>query len=161
MTKSQIADPVASASRLLRRIPDGSEHRYIGDLVAPGGAGDGLFAEVPYGEGEGIVLDEPSVVSIRHEGGPHGKKIIQDAAVAATLNGNPTDIMQQDGLVAVIDGSGTLSHLSIFKVDGDGNLALKGVSTIGSAANGVAIVPAATEEIVPPFTGNFGGSVVA
>jgi hypothetical protein len=73
----------------------------------------------------------------------YGKKIIQDAAVAATLNGNPTDITQQDGLVAVIDGSGTLSHLSIFKVDGDGNLSLKGVSTIGSAVNGVAIVPAA------------------
>ena len=26
---------------------------------------------------KGIVLDEPSVVAIRHEGGPHGKKVIQ------------------------------------------------------------------------------------
>ncbi|MGP1630359.1 MAG: rod shape-determining protein, partial [Giesbergeria sp.] len=26
---------------------------------------------------KGIVLDEPSVVAIRHESGPHGKKVIQ------------------------------------------------------------------------------------
>src|SRR3546814_10670188 len=30
-----------------------------------------------YVRGKGIVLDEPSVVAIRHEGGPHGKKITQ------------------------------------------------------------------------------------
>ena len=27
--------------------------------------------------GQGIVLDEPSVVAIRQEGGPNGKKVIQ------------------------------------------------------------------------------------
>ncbi|MFM7010986.1 MAG: rod shape-determining protein, partial [Betaproteobacteria bacterium] len=30
-----------------------------------------------YVRGKGIVLDEPSVVAIRHDGGPGGKKIIQ------------------------------------------------------------------------------------
>lgn len=30
-----------------------------------------------YVRGKGIVLDEPSVVAIRHEGGPNGRKIIQ------------------------------------------------------------------------------------
>ena len=30
-----------------------------------------------YAGGKGIVLDEPSVVAIRHEGGPQGKKTIQ------------------------------------------------------------------------------------
>src|SRR3546814_5296435 len=30
-----------------------------------------------YVRGKGIVLDEPSVVAIRHDGGPSGKKIIQ------------------------------------------------------------------------------------
>ena len=30
-----------------------------------------------YVRGKGIVLDEPSVVSIRHEGGPNGKKTSQ------------------------------------------------------------------------------------
>ena len=30
-----------------------------------------------YVRGKGIVLDEPSVVAIRHEGGPQGKKTIQ------------------------------------------------------------------------------------
>lgn len=70
----------------------------------------------------------------------YGRNIIQDAAVAASLNGSPTDIAYRSGLVSVIDGAGTISHLSIFKVDDDGNLKLKGVATIGSAANGVAIV---------------------
>jgi hypothetical protein len=71
----------------------------------------------------------------------YGQKIVQDAAVAASLNGNPTDIAYGAGMVAVIDGNGPLSHLSIFSVDEDGNLALQGTAaTISSAANGVAIV---------------------
>jgi hypothetical protein len=69
----------------------------------------------------------------------YGPNIIQDAAVAANLNGNPTDIAYGAGLVAVIDGNGTVSHLSIFSVDWDGNLTLQGVSTMPSA-NGVAVV---------------------
>lgn len=73
----------------------------------------------------------------------YGQKIIQDAAVAATFNGNPTDLDYKDGLVAVIDGNGTVSHLSIFTTDGDGNLTLKGAATMASAvANGVVVVPA-------------------
>jgi hypothetical protein len=71
----------------------------------------------------------------------YGTKIIQQVAVAATLNGAPTDIAHREGLVAVIDGAGTVSHLSVFSVDGDGILSLNGVATIPSAANGVAIVP--------------------
>jgi hypothetical protein len=70
----------------------------------------------------------------------YGQKIVQDAAVAATLSGDPTDIAHRKGLVAVIDSPGTLTHLSIFEVDEDGNLALKAVTTISGAANGVAIV---------------------
>lgn len=72
----------------------------------------------------------------------YGQQIVQDAAVAASFNGNPTDIAYHAGRVAVIDGAGTVSHLSIFSVDGDGNLTLKNVATIASAANGVAIVRA-------------------
>jgi hypothetical protein len=35
-----------------------------------------------------------------------------------------------------------LSHVSVFKVDEDGNLALRGVATVNNpATNGVAIVP--------------------
>jgi len=71
----------------------------------------------------------------------YGQKIVQDAPVAAQVNGDPTDITSGEGLVAVIDGSGALSHLSIFSVDEDGNLALKGATAINSPANGVAIVP--------------------
>jgi hypothetical protein len=70
----------------------------------------------------------------------YGQKIIQDEAVAATFNGSPTDIAYRSGFIAVIDGAGAVSHLSIFRVDGDGNLTLNGVSTISSAANGVAII---------------------
>src|SRR5213594_4155612 len=36
-----------------------------------------------YLRGKGIVLDEPSVVAIRHEGGPSGKKTIQAVGAEA------------------------------------------------------------------------------
>ena len=70
----------------------------------------------------------------------YGQKIIQQVAVAATLNGSPTDIAHLGKFVAVIDGAGSLSHLSVFQVDGDGNLKLHSVATINGAANGVAFV---------------------
>lgn len=69
----------------------------------------------------------------------YGKNILQDAAVAATFNGNPTDIDYRHGTAAVIDSDGTVSHLSIFSVDGDGNLTLRGVAST-STANGVAVI---------------------
>lgn len=72
----------------------------------------------------------------------YGQKMVQDLAVAAQLNGSPTDIASTAGLLAVIDGSGPLSHLSIFTLDEDGNLTLVNAATISGAANGVAIVPA-------------------
>ena len=71
----------------------------------------------------------------------YGQKIIQDAAVAATFSGAPTDINASGNLAAVIDADGTNSHVSIFNVDEDGNLTLNGKATItGTATNGVAIV---------------------
>lgn len=73
----------------------------------------------------------------------YGEKIIQDAAVVTTFNGNPTDITYRNNLAAVIDASGSVSHVSIFDVDEDGDFTLKGLATINSAAtNGVAIVRA-------------------
>lgn len=71
----------------------------------------------------------------------YGQKIVQDAAVAATFSGNPTDIAYRGGLAAVIDGSGAGSHVSVFKVDEDGTLTLNGVATLPTTkVNGVAIV---------------------
>ena len=70
----------------------------------------------------------------------YGQKIVQDAAIVATLDGDPTDITYRDGLIAVIDGNGPLSHLSIFTVDEDGNLTLRIANTISAPANGVTIV---------------------
>ena len=71
----------------------------------------------------------------------YGQKIVQDAAVAATLNGDPTDITYAGGMIAVIDGSGSVTHLSMFSVDEDGNLTLmQPADTIAGAANGVGIV---------------------
>lgn len=71
----------------------------------------------------------------------YGEKIIQDAAVVATFNGDPTDIAYRDGIAAVIDSNGTVSHVSIFSVDGDGDFTLHGLATINNVAtNGVAVV---------------------
>jgi len=69
-----------------------------------------------------------------------GQRIVQVTAVAASFSGDPTDIASGEGLVAVIDGSGSLTTLSIFNVDQDGNLTLQAASTISGAANGVAVV---------------------
>lgn len=72
----------------------------------------------------------------------YGQKIVQDAAVVAEFNGNPTDIAYSNGLAAVVDSNGTVSHVSTFGVDEDGNFSLRGVATINSAAtNGMAVVP--------------------
>lgn len=70
----------------------------------------------------------------------YGQEIVQDAAIAASTNGDPTDIASGKGLVAVIDGNGPLSHLSIFTVDDNGNLTLRIANTISAPANGVAVV---------------------
>ena len=75
----------------------------------------------------------------------YGQKIVQDAAVVAQQNGGTADIAAAEGLVAVIDGSGQVSHLSIYQVDEDGNVSLVKASTINSAANGVALVPEHTD----------------
>src|SRR5881409_3268877 len=59
-----------------------------------------------YVRGKGIVLNEPSVVSIRQEGGPNGKKVIQEVGIAAKqmlgrTPGNITAIRpMKDGVIA-------------------------------------------------------------
>lgn len=72
-----------------------------------------------------------------------GHSIVQEEAVVASFNGAPTDITYRDNLAAVVDGTGTASHVSIFNVDGDGNFDLKSSVTLNSGAtNGIAIVRA-------------------
>ena len=52
----------------------GSFRRYFAtDLAIDLGTANTLIVA----RDKGIVLDEPSVVAIRHEGGPNGKKVIQ------------------------------------------------------------------------------------
>jgi len=75
----------------------------------------------------------------------YGNTITQQAPVAASFNGNPTDIAYRAGLVAVVDANSTtaVSHLSTFNVDEQGNLTLYGAATINNTAtNGVVIVSA-------------------
>jgi len=69
----------------------------------------------------------------------YGEKIVQDAPVIAEFSGNPTDIAVRGGLAAVVDGNGTVSHVSVFAVDEDGNFTLRGTATT-SSANGIAII---------------------
>ena len=62
-----------------------------------------------YVRGKGIVLNEPSVVSIRQEGGPNGKRVIQEVGLAAKqmlgrTPGNITAIRpMKDGVIADFD----------------------------------------------------------
>src|SRR5213593_624682 len=59
-----------------------------------------------YVRGKGIVLNEPSVVSIRQEGGPNGKRVIQEVGLAAKrmLGRTPGSIHairpMKDGVIA-------------------------------------------------------------
>src|SRR5439155_639715 len=59
-----------------------------------------------YVRGKGIVLNEPSVVSIRQEGGPNGKRVIQEVGLAAKqmLGRTPHNITairpMRDGVIA-------------------------------------------------------------
>src|SRR5687767_11161014 len=59
-----------------------------------------------YVRNKGIVLDEPSVVAIRQDGGPNGKKVIQEVGLAAKqmlgrTPGNITAIRpMKDGVIA-------------------------------------------------------------
>ena len=59
-----------------------------------------------YVRGQGVVLNEPSVVAIRQDGGPNGKKVIQQVGLAAKVMlgrtpGNITAIRpMKDGVIA-------------------------------------------------------------
>jgi hypothetical protein len=94
-----------------------------------------------------LALDGPFLFSSNSPSGTvsryavYGRVILQDSAVAATFNGNPTDITYRTGLAAVVDANASVSHVSIFSVDEDGNLGLQGLATINNVAtNGIAIV---------------------
>ena len=81
----------------------GAFRRYFStDLAIDLGTANTLI----YARDKGVVLNEPSVVAIRHEGGPHGKKVIQavgrDAKVMlGKVPGNIEAIRpMKDGVIA-------------------------------------------------------------
>jgi hypothetical protein len=76
----------------------------------------------------------------------YGQHIIQDAAVAATFEGDPTDIGYEAGRLGVIDSDGTNSHLSIFNVDEDGNLTLRAAVTFTGVVSTNGLVVLAADE---------------
>lgn len=72
-----------------------------------------------------------------------GRRLTLDEPVAATTASAPIDITAVGNLLAVIDSDGVgTAHVTQFRVDQDGNLIQTATSTIASAANGIAIVPA-------------------
>ena len=81
----------------------GAFRRYFStDLAIDLGTANTLI----YARDQGVVLNEPSVLAIRHEGGPHGKKVIQavgrDAkAMLGKVPGNIEAIRpMKDGVIA-------------------------------------------------------------
>src|SRR5512142_836099 len=75
--------------------------------------------------GQGIVLNEPSVVAIRPEGGPNGKKVIQQVGLAAKnmlgrTPGNITAIRpMKDGVIADFTVTEKMLQYFIDKVHGN------------------------------------------
>ncbi len=78
----------------------------------------------------------------------YGQVIALDKQVVAQFSGGPTDIAYAHGLAAVVDAAPTGSHLSVFKVNQDGNFALVKAANIASlVTNGVAVLsPDATDD---------------
>ena len=81
----------------------GAFRRYFStDLAIDLGTANTLI----FARGKGLVLDEPSVVAIRHESGPHGKKVIQAVgreakAMLGKVPGNIEAIRpMKDGVIA-------------------------------------------------------------
>jgi len=78
------------------------DNYFANDLAIDLGTANTLI----WARGKGIVLDEPSVVAIRHEGGPNGKKVILQVGLAAKqmlgrTPGNITVIRpMKDGVIA-------------------------------------------------------------
>jgi len=78
------------------------DNYFTNDLAIDLGTANTLI----WARGQGIVLNEPSVVAIRQEGGPNGKKIIQQVGLAAKqmlgrTTGNITVIRpMRDGVIA-------------------------------------------------------------
>ena len=84
------------------KVPNRFRRYFSTDLAIDLGTANTLI----YVRGKGIVLDEPSVVAIRHEGGPNGKKTIQavGAEAKAMLGKVPGNIEairpMKDGVIA-------------------------------------------------------------
>ena len=80
------------------------DNYFANDLAIDLGTANTLI----WARGKGIVLDEPSVVAIRQEGGPNGKKVIQQVGIAAKqmLGRTPGSITvirpMKDGVIADI-----------------------------------------------------------
>ncbi|HEX9016045.1 MAG TPA: rod shape-determining protein [Chloroflexota bacterium] len=97
----------------------GSLRRYFStDLAIDLGTANTLI----YVRGKGIVLDEPSVVAIRHEGGPNGKKVIQavGAEAKAMLGKVPGNIEairpMKDGVIADFEVTESMLRYFITRV---------------------------------------------
>jgi rod shape-determining protein MreB len=69
----------------LSRVFNLWENPFSTDLAIDLGTANTLI----YVRGKGIVLDEPSVVAIRQEGGPNGKKTIQAVGLARQADARP------------------------------------------------------------------------
>jgi len=76
----------------------------------------------------------------------YGDKIVPDLAIAATFSGLPTDVDAGGGLLATIDGEGSVTHISIFSLDDAGNLTLQGRATTANPANGIVILGGADRD---------------
>jgi hypothetical protein len=70
-----------------------------------------------------------------------GQQLRLDAPVAAATVGAAIDITVDVDLLAVVDTANGISRVTQFHIDEDGNLLQSAISTVQSAANGVAIVP--------------------
>jgi len=91
--------------------------------------------------------------------GVYGRQIVQDEAVVASFAGAVTDVDTHGGILGALDSTSTttnnvtttVSRLTVFSEDEDGNLTPLSVSTINSAANGVAVMGDAVSPVAVSY----------
>jgi len=98
------------------RVSAEAEHRYVGDLVVPEGGGDVLLADVPYGEGEGTVLDQPPagrfpvvLTSSPADYPAAAGRVAEAVTVLFRQPPEPRDLQQVNGSGGLIPGVGMMS----------------------------------------------------
>jgi hypothetical protein len=130
-------------------------HSNLEALIVKGGIVSTAIGPLPFKNSSGALLHAPCWNTLAgqflYSADSPGKQLLRylvsdghiffDKGAAATFSGAPTDLDAQGGLLGAIDGGdGVNSNVSIFDLDGEGELTLRFALKIAGPINGAAIL---------------------